>query len=123
MKTCYRSLSYKKFRKRQNRKKKCKYEVTGTEKRRSWFIYLKTLKKMYFFGSCYFNFNFFAVFSKMRQTIWTLLVILSIMKFFVAQTSITRFFSSIVVKLNENLIQLSGEPRGQHLGEFFKHCM
>ena len=38
---------------------------------------------------CDFNFNFFAVFLKMRQTISTLQVILSFMKFFVAQTSRT----------------------------------
>ena len=53
--------------------------------------------KIYFFGSYYFNFNFYAVFSKMRQSISTLPVILSFMKFFVAQTSRT-LFSSIVVK-------------------------
>ena len=38
---------------------------------------------------CDFNFNFFEVFLKMRQTISTLQVILSFMKFFVAQTSRT----------------------------------
>ena len=80
----------------------------------------------------------------MRQTISTLPVILSFMNFFVAQTSRTCFFFN-VEKLNisaiyksiiqifsvkfgrkENLILPSGEPRGQHLGDFFnkeRNCM
>ena len=41
-----------------------------------------------FWGSCDFNFNFLKIFSKMRQTLYTLPVILSYMKFFVA----SRFF-------------------------------
>ena len=103
----------------------------------------ENIQKINLFWSCYFNFNFFAVFSKMQKSISTLPVSLSIMKFFVAQTSRTRFFS-IVVKLNifvitkatiliflvnlnkvniykfpkkENLIQPPGEPREQHLGD------
>ena len=38
--------------------KKVKNEVIGTEKFRFWLIYLKTFKKITFFGPCYFNFNF-----------------------------------------------------------------
>ena len=80
----------------------------------------------------------------MHQNISTLPVILSFMKFFVAQTSGTRFFSSIVVKLNISIIsktiilifevnlpmvkinkfqkkeiwiQPPGEPQEQHLGD------
>ena len=33
--------------------------ITGTEKRRIWFIHLKTLKKKSYFVSCDFNFNVF----------------------------------------------------------------
>ena len=46
------------------------------------------------FGSCDFDLKCFAIFSKMPRSISTLLVILSFMFFFVAQTSITLFFSS-----------------------------
>ena len=60
-----------------------------------WLIYLKSFKKITF-ESCYFNFNFFAVFSKMRQSISTIPVILSFMKFFVSQTSRTRFFLQLL---------------------------
>ena len=49
-----------------------------------------------FFGSCDFNFNFFAVFSKKRPTISTLAAIKSFMKFFVAQTSITHLFLQLL---------------------------
>ena len=53
---------------------------------------LKPLKNCAFLGLWLLTFlNFFP---KMRQTISTLLVILSFMKFFVAQISITRFFSN-----------------------------
>ena len=52
----------------------------------------------------YFNFNFFAVFLKLRQSISSSPVILSFMKFFVAQSSRTNFFLSIVVKLNISVI-------------------
>ena len=47
--------------------------------------------KKYFFGSCYLNFNFFAVFSKIPQTISTLSVILSFIKNLEAQNSRTHF--------------------------------
>ena len=60
-----------------------------------------------FFGSCDFNFIFFAIFLKMRQTILTLPVILSFMNFFVAQTSVNNFFSSIVEKFNISAIYKS----------------
>ena len=89
---------------------------------------------------------FFAVFPKMHHPISTLPVILSFLKLFVAQTSRTSFFLLLLKRwisppfinqsskflqwiymwylsmyklcVKENLIQLSGEPRGQHLGEF-----
>ena len=48
--------------------------------------------------------TFLAVFSKMRLNISTLPVILSFLKIFVAQTSRTRFFSSIVEKLDISAI-------------------
>ena len=50
------------------------------------------LSKLHFFRSYDFIFNFFEIFSKMCQTISTLPVILSFIKFVVAQTSITLFF-------------------------------
>ena len=34
----------------------------------------ENVQQIYFFGSCYLNFNFFVVFSKKRQSISTLLV-------------------------------------------------
>ena len=78
------SSHYKKFHKRQNGRKgrfthildikkahfwgnckKVKNEITGTEKRRFCFNTLNTFKNW----SCDFNLNFFAIFSKMRQSI------------------------------------------------------
>ena len=78
---------------------KVKKEVTGTEKHRFWLIYMKILKKFTFLGPVTSILTFLHFFSKMRQTILTLSVISSFVKFFVAQTSRTRFFSSIVEKL------------------------
>ena len=106
-------------------------------------IFSKNFPQIYFFGSCYFNFNFFAVFSKMRHTISTLPVISSFMKIFVAQISRTRFFfncwklnifaifKSIILifqwiflwYLSTSFVKKKSNPtirelRGQHLGEF-----
>ena len=57
---------------------------------------MKKLKRYPFMGPM----TFFCGFLKMHQPISTLLVILSFMKIFVAQTSRTRFSSLIVEKLN-----------------------
>ena len=53
------------------------------------------IQNIYFLGSCYVSFNF-AVFSEMRQSTSTLPVILSFIKFFVAQTSRIRFFLQLL---------------------------
>ena len=100
-KTSSRSLSYKKFHKRQNYRKgryrlvhswenckKIRIEVRGP-KCSFFFIFIWTFSNEYqkttFFCSCEFIFNCFAIFSKMRQSISTLPVILSLMQFCVAQ--------------------------------------
>ena len=105
----------------------------------SFLVYLSvSVQSIYFFGSYDFNFNFFAIFSIVRQTISALPVN------FVAPTTITRFFSFNCLKViylvyksinlpfsvklpmvfiykfcqKENLIQPLEEPREQHLDEF-----
>ena len=103
------SSSCTKFHKRQNARKgryfmadfwkkckKVKNEVTGTEKRRFWLIYLKTFHESTFLGPVTSILTFFAVFSKMHQTISTLPVISYFMKIFVTQSSITLAFLQLL---------------------------
>ena len=78
------------------KKLKCSHRNWKT----SFLVYLSDkVQKIYFFGSSDFNFNFFAVFSKMRRTISTLPVILTFMTFFVVHTSRTCFFLQLLKSL------------------------
>ena len=77
------------------------FEKIGKKSKTSFFVNLtKNFQKLCFFGSCDFNFNFFEFFSKMRQTISTLSVILSFIYFFCGQNFYNSFISSIVENLN-----------------------
>ena len=71
--------------------KKVKIEVTGPKKAQFFERLQINLPKTLFFRPCDFISNFFAIFSKMRQTTSISPVILSFTKFFVAQTFITFF--------------------------------
>ena len=99
----------------------------------------ENIQNIYFFWVLLLQFQQLAVFSKMRQSILTLPVILSFMKFFVSQTSRTRFFLQLFNIISEAtiliflvnlpmvniykfyktriLIQLPGEPREQYLSD------
>ena len=70
-----------------------KFEMKSQERTNIVFgLFIWKGSKNYFFGSCNFNFNFFAVFSKIRRSITNLPVFLSFIKNFVAQTYRTCFF-------------------------------
>ena len=74
-------------------RKKVQNEVTETEKRSFWLIYLKTFKKFTFLGPVTSILTFLQFSKKCAGVcISTLPVILFFMNFFVAQTSRTRFF-------------------------------
>ena len=105
--------------------KKVKIEVTGTKKRSFWLFYTKTFHKTTFLGPVA-SILTFLQFS--QKCAWlaksTLPVISSFMKFFVAQTSRTRFFfncwkvnifpiyKSIILIFSLNLLVIS----------FYKFC-
>ena len=84
--------------------KKVKNEVTGRKNVIFGLFIWKNLK-INFFGSCDFNYNFFAIFSKMRQTLATLPVILSLWTF--CSSNFYNSFFSIVEKLNISAIYKS----------------
>jgi hypothetical protein len=58
--------------------KKLKLKSQEQKKHNFWLIYLKTFHKSTFLGPVTSILTFFTVFSKMRQTIWTLPVISSL---------------------------------------------
>ena len=96
-----------------------------------YFIYLKTFKKNYFFGSCDFYFNFFAVFLNLRQTISSIveklnisafhksiiLIILIIFVFYCFLLDVGMKLSQVsnISNLNVKLIRKSLDSRGLDL--------